>query len=491
MPKKLKTYLLFGYCLLSWAAACFAQATNGAYTLSQESITSAGGPVTGTYSANTSLGLAIGGKTTNGAYTLINPTGQPASAALPAPNPLTVTGTINDPSATVTVNGVTAAITDSTYTATGVTLPPGPNTLTVIAKDAAGNQASHFVHVYQEIPQHLKTPRFTCPVQGTIDDGQASIVVNGIAATKLSGTYRADVLLKNGVNTLTTLATDVAGNQTSSCVHVYVPLPVQLPALPTIAATPGVTTTLSASLSGTKTKGTSIWINGVEAVAQNDQLTWSVTRSLTEGDNEFTVITKNSSGFSSAAAWRNIIVDNQPPVITFAPGQPPVKTNLNPFPFQGNADDSGSVVKVNNLTTTRTGRGFQIPLNLVFGSNAVRVTATSPNGYVMVPKDYTIILGHMPVIQTVAPGDGTKLFIGTAVSFAISANDADQDPIQYRLLLGANPIGNWQTSATLVWTPAGTQSGLQPVSVEVKDDFGGSNKKDLETYVIHAPVQHP
>jgi hypothetical protein len=56
-------------------------------------------------------------------------------------NDLTL-GTVNETQATVTVNGVAATVANRGWVATGVALVPGSNTLTAVATDQAGNQAT-------------------------------------------------------------------------------------------------------------------------------------------------------------------------------------------------------------------------------------------------------------------------------------------------------------------------------------------------------------
>ena len=60
---------------------------------------------------------------------------------------ITVTGTIDDPEATVTVNGTAATISSGAYSA-GVTLTSeGENTITATAMDKAGNSSTATVTV--------------------------------------------------------------------------------------------------------------------------------------------------------------------------------------------------------------------------------------------------------------------------------------------------------------------------------------------------------
>ena len=58
-----------------------------------------------------------------------------------------VIGTVSGDSATVTVNGIDAEVDNRSYLAQGVPLQPGPNTITALGEDAAGNTASATIAV--------------------------------------------------------------------------------------------------------------------------------------------------------------------------------------------------------------------------------------------------------------------------------------------------------------------------------------------------------
>jgi len=61
--------------------------------------------------------------------------------------PLTVSGTLDDPTATVVVNGVAASVTGGAFAAVGVPVQAGPNTLTATATDPFGNVGTASVQV--------------------------------------------------------------------------------------------------------------------------------------------------------------------------------------------------------------------------------------------------------------------------------------------------------------------------------------------------------
>ena len=134
------------------------------------------------------------------------------------PITITVTGTVNEPVSNVTVNGITASVTGGTsFTATGVPLSLGPNTITVTATDVAGNSASTSITVRLDAKVN---------VQGTVVDSSATTVtVNGITATVTGSTFSVLIPMTLGVNTVTANAQDGAGNVGSKTSRVFLARP--------------------------------------------------------------------------------------------------------------------------------------------------------------------------------------------------------------------------------------------------------------------------
>jgi len=326
----------------------------------------------------------------------------------------------------------------------------------------------------------------TTIVEGTINDSTALVVVNGIQATVTGTTFRAaGIQIVEGPNVITVTATDPAGNRASQSITVY--LDTQPPARPTVAATPTVTTTTAYSLTGTKTPGTSVWINGTQAVPIDTLTTWTATVNLQEGDNVLTIVTKDMAGNQSAANTVTIVVDNLPPVITAtAPG----KTNLTPLILTGTVDDHLTRVEVNGLVATRSGRAFEAQIPLIEGPNTLTITATSPNGFIST-KTLTVVLGTIPTIVATQPVDGSKLYAGTGVTISATATDKENDPLEYQFLLAGQVVAGWGAGASLPWTPTEAQQGLRLIEVRVRDGFGGFASKQAEVFVLRKPVSPP
>jgi uncharacterized repeat protein (TIGR01451 family) len=81
----------------------------------------------------------------------------PSDGFVSANNAIPITGLVNDIvngglNATVSVNGVSAAVGDGTFMVTTIPLVRGPNTIRAIARDFAGNQGEHSITVRYEPP---------------------------------------------------------------------------------------------------------------------------------------------------------------------------------------------------------------------------------------------------------------------------------------------------------------------------------------------------
>jgi len=370
-------------------------------------------------------------------------------------------------------------------------LTAGPNTITAVAIDRLGNQRSKSITVYLDLPQAQKESRFNIVVSGTVNESSATVSVNGIPAGIASGQFTVSVPLVSGYNKLTATAVDLAGNKASASIGVFVPPPAQLPPMPTVGTMgptiPTVTTQSQLTLGGTKTPGTSIWMNGKQVYAADSGTTWTATISLTEGDNDLVIVARDATGASSAQATLTVVLDTLPPVVTFTP---PAKTNFNPVLLKGSVDDHLTTVTVNGVAVGLNKRDFQFSLPLTLGPNALHLVAVSPNGY-STPRDYVITLGTIPTIQTILPPDGQKLYVGNATSITITASDLENDPIHYQISAGAQILMDWTLLPSFTWTPSLTSLGAQPLTATAQDDYGGSNAKQSDVFVLRRPIDHP
>ncbi len=404
-----------------------------------------------------------------------------------------VIGTVDDPSAGITVNGSPATVESGSFRAGGIRLVLGANTITATAVDALGNNASVSITVYLDLTESNKIPRFTISVHGTVDDPTATVSVNRIAAANTGGQFSAPVLLMSGYNVLTATATDAVGNAGADSIRVFVPWSTQYPPRPTVGTygtpIPRVTKQSSLSIGGTKTAGTAIWINGRESLPISNSKAWTVTLTgLIEGDNEFSIFARDFAGLESAEAKITIVLDKASPVVIF---NPPTKTNLSPVLLEGSVDDSLTTVSINMIPAVRTGRIFQVSVPLpITGPYALHLIAQSPNGYTT-EQDYVIKKGTIPILQSIVPITGSKLYADTATNIRIMATDQEGDPMQYQLSLDGIPLSEWSNAQIQSWRPSLIQLGPHTLRAAVRDAYGGSNTKDSKVFVLRSPVQHP
>jgi hypothetical protein len=162
----------------------------------------------------------------------------PANAAYLNTAPVTVTGTVGDPAAQVTVNGVTAPVSGGNFVVT-VPLNEGPNTLTAVATNSNGTTSTGSSQVTLDTtPPHLEiysptnnivTADATTTVTGLVNDivvgtvnpEQATVTVNGVSAQVLNRTFTAaNIPLSLGANTIQATGVDRAGNGVTATITV-------------------------------------------------------------------------------------------------------------------------------------------------------------------------------------------------------------------------------------------------------------------------------
>lgn len=165
-----------------------------------------------------------------------------------SPNPITVTGTIDNSTDTISVNGIAATVSGGSWSASGVLLRQGQNVITATATDVHGDVGTDSVTVTLNTTppqlgilapttgQSVTSSTVTVAgnvneqIPGTINSTQITVTVNGIAATVSNRTFSAaNVPLVQGMNTITAVAVDPAGNtsQTQITVNYIGSIPVQ------------------------------------------------------------------------------------------------------------------------------------------------------------------------------------------------------------------------------------------------------------------------
>jgi hypothetical protein len=316
---------------------------------------------------------------------------------------LTVSGTATDTNGiqSVTVNGtaVTVSQTDGSFSR-GITLTAGTNSITVVAIDKAGNQTTvtRTVTLDTTPPTVTVTPangaytnNASLTVSGVATDasGIQSVTVNGTTVTvaPADGSFSRGITLAAGANSITVIATDNAGNQTT--VTRSVTLDTTPPALSISSLANGAyTNNATLNVSGTTTDASgikSLTINGQTATVANDNsFTYPVT--LTVGANTITTITTitTDNANNTTTDTRIINLDTSAPTLTISTPADNSLTNQGTTTVSGTVSETGTVqARVNSgswQTAQLDGTAYSILLSLSSGQNNIEVTATDQAG---------------------------------------------------------------------------------------------------------------
>lgn len=408
--------------------------TNGTITLTQDTLSGSGGTVG---SGNpmriiSSVGHPLGGIEIAGGMTLI--AGYPAGGLVwpPGERLIDVQGTINDPTASIVVNGVAATLTGTTFLAHEILLVEGWNTITATATDPAGHVATHTIEV------RLDTQP---PAMPTVAEHLA-VTALGTNSHLLTGTKQAGTSVwMNGVM--------VVG--------------------PTASTT---------------------WSYEVTGLLEGDNIREIVTRDAA-GNVSATVtinlIVDNLPPVISNLAY--VDVNNQP--LNPDPTTSLPKTNFTPVTITGQVDDSLTQIVLNGVTAARAGQHFEVTVPLaVVGTNPLTLVATSPNNHVTTEID-TVMRGTIPSILSVQPVHGSKRYVEQPTTIHVTATDAENDPLEYQIRLDGTVVQNWSGSPSYGWTPPLAQLGPHTIDVRARDAFGGYASQQPHVYVLRHPVSPP
>ncbi|MCE8424924.1 MAG: PGF-pre-PGF domain-containing protein, partial [Candidatus Methanoperedens sp.] len=227
-------------------------------------------------------------------------------------------------------------------------LVEGSNTITVIATDSVGNQATASTSITMDTtaptlnitPVTSPTNRSYQIITGNVSDG--TVTVNGTNAPVNGGVYSYNLTdLVEGSNTITVIATDSVGNQATASTSITVDT-----TAPTLNITPVTSPTnrsyqiITGNVSEAGAGMGTVTVNGTAASISGTVYTYNLT-GLAQGANTITVIATDSVG-NQATASTSITVDTTAPTLTIttAPTSP--------------VDDTTGAIRTFNITANQT-----------------------------------------------------------------------------------------------------------------------------------------
>ncbi|RQN78140.1 type I secretion C-terminal target domain-containing protein [Acinetobacter baumannii] len=406
-----------------------------------------------------------------------------------------LTGTVNDPTATVVVNvdGTDYPAVnngDGTWTLADNTLPAladGPHTITVTATDAAGNVGNDtaVVTIDTVAPNApvLDPINATDPVSGQAEPGSTVTVTypDGTTATVVAGTDGSWSVPNPGNlvdgDTVTATATDPAGNTSlpgTGTVSADITAPV-------VALDDVLTNDSTPALTGTVNDPTATVVVNVDGVdypaVNNGDGTWTLADNtlptLADGPHTITVTATDAAG-NVGNDTAVVTVDTTVPVVSFTDAS----TNDTTPALTGTIDDPTATVvvtvdgvdypAVNNGDGTWTLADNTLPV-LADGPHTVSVTATDVAGNVSTPVTGTVTVDATAPTLAITTDDlalaaGEDANITFTFSEAVAGFDVSDITVVGGTLTGLTTTDN--ITWTAVFTPDGT--GTAP-SIAVAD----------------------
>ena len=157
---------------------------------------------------------------------------EPAHGGIVAQSPVTVRGTVNDPTARVTVQNVIASVVGTMFEARNITLSEGRNDVAVRATTIAGQQASATLTltldsiapaltVFSPPDRSLFTATSATVSAAASDATPMTCAINGMRAEIQNGQFSNVLGLTSGSNTVAVSCTDAAGHTSTRALTLF------------------------------------------------------------------------------------------------------------------------------------------------------------------------------------------------------------------------------------------------------------------------------
>lgn len=390
----------------------------------------------------------------------------------------------------------------------------GTNTISVYAKDSAGNQShtASVAVVLDTIPPALfvsalrngsytntQAQNFT----GTVTDAnfkqltvslvnQGQLVVNNQPVTVTNGSYSTAVQLLPGTNIITITAADLAGNVTSDTRTIYFDNNTPVITINTPADN-SYTKLATVTVSGSVDRPATVTVGGNPAAMDGTNFSAQVVLD-TQGLHQIDVVATDLYNNSSSQK-RTITFDNiNPQLAIAAPGQDIIATNKSTVSISGTVSDADPITVASTfngvtapVAVTNGTYSFSVDFSqLAQGTYPVSVTATDAAGNVTTAIRTVIYDTTGPSLAVDALPSNT----GTA-NLTLSGTVAAPAGVNVTVTV-TNPATNASEAATVSegsWSHAITLvPGPNTITVQAQDAAGNIATQTVTiTYLLPAP----
>ena len=426
-----------------------------------------------------------------------------------------IIGTTDDNSATVTVNGITASISNGTFSVSGITLNEGENSITVTAVDVAGNTTVQNLTVTYSAPQVssgiiLSIPHWMGAI--TLEDGidlsyvtetlgfwpnngqvhtniqgyyeglsadlSAQVLMNGQIVSFWSDSFWVNLILEEGSNTITITIKFTDGRTVTDSITVY--YYDKMPPYIYIYNPPNGLTTIDDNISircyiNDFDPNPTLTVNGIEAVVSGGYFTVDGIP-LEVGLNTLTITATDKTGNTSTQS-RTVyrLGDTTPPAISITSPADGSTVNAAAVSITGIIDDNSAQVIVNGIQAVVSSNSFEahsIPLEE--GENSITITATDQSGNATSTSLNVLLDSTPPGISSTVPSDNSSdisasASISVAFSEVVCSSGVTSGVLKLHSEYGNDVSGNTTCSGnTLIFTPLEQLNSLTAYYASVK-----------------------
>ena len=302
--------------------------------------------------------------------------------------PVTVTGTVSNAEAVVTVNSVVIAIAADGSFSAQVELIDGQNTITAAATLGELHAQDTVTVTYSSSPAVVPLVEITSPedaaelaesqvtIAGTVSPPGATAAVNGVVVAH-DGTFAAQVVLTEGENTITVAAALGRLRAEDSITVTYVPV---APALSVEITSPedgAELTETPVTVTGTVSDAEATFTINDQAVEVATDGAFSAQIELAEGENTI-----------EAVALLNDVEVRDSITVTYVPVAPALSVEITspedgaeltetPVTVTGTVSDAEATLTINDQAVeVATDGAFSAQVELAEGENVIEVVAT-------------------------------------------------------------------------------------------------------------------
>jgi hypothetical protein len=384
-------------------------------------------------------------------------------------SPITVSGIVDDPTSSLTVNGITTSIvSDGSFTLEGVTLQEGENIIKAVATDPCGNQGEDQIVVYlktipegpelvlcaepfrENIPGQLPPDchdqdfaRSTGVISGLTDETAASVTLNGVALPVGARISNQGVISSgmrdgnffwafvkipqvDGTHPFTAVATNAEGGQTEATVtFVRDTIP---PKLTVASPTDGLVTnnpeiTITGTVDDPEATVLIDWWTQIPVEDGSFTTTYTLSK---EGLKYLTIAARDPAGNASYVSLR-VILDITPPQINITNPAEGMAVNTSTLNVTGSIVDPNIdrvTAEVNNGSPqplNLTGINFSGTVTLNQGLNTLVLKATDKAGNTTRVTRSVILDVDFPAVNITSPESG--VIVSGTINITVETND--------------------------------------------------------------------